>query len=250
MEAKDWDKISKEYHEYIISPFQKGVVNPLFRKLKSIKSRQDKVIADIGCGRGEIGDKLGGLFKEVHLIDFSPAMIDIAKKQNKAKNIKYHIADIRELSKFNNMFDAVIAVNSVIMPSIADLKKAFSSIHATLKQDGVFFGIFPSMESITYQAFLILEQQVDRFDDEEKAVTNAKRLLERGKYSFVKGVYEDQGEAQKFYYDFELKIRLQDAGFKKVRISKVLYPWGRATGDFKDFPGRPKMWDWFVSAVK
>lgn len=253
MKAKDWDDLSEDYHDVVISPFQEGVINPMFRHLENIEDPKTKVIADIGCGRGEIGKKLCSMFKEVYMLDFSPGMIEVAKsnsKSTKPDNMNFMVKDMRDLSEFNEKFDVVIAVNSVIMPCIADVKKSLKSIYDTLKPGGNMYGIFPSMSSIAYQAFLALDNELSKGKDEKMAVANAKRLIERRKYNFVKGTYNDDGQEQKFYWWFELKIRLQEAGFKDIKMSKVLYPWGEQTGDFLDFPGRPKMWDWFISAKK
>ncbi len=269
MKAGDWNKIAREYHKYIISPFQKGVSNPLLSKLKKIKNSQNKIIADIGCGRGDTLKFLSSNFKEVYAIDFSKEMIAIAKEKNsfceqnisskqnifskqdissKQSNIQYYVKDMKNLSNFKNRFDVIISVNSIIMPSIKDIKKSLREIHHSLKRNGEFYGIFPSMDSILYESFLIFEEQFKKIKNEKKALKKTRRILERNKYDFIKGTYNDQGEEQKFYYDFEIKLRLQEAGFKEITISKVLYPWGECTGDFIDFPGKPKMWDWFVSA--
>lgn len=250
MEQKEWNKIAKEYHDYVISPFQEGVINPLLSRLKTIVHSDSKVIGDIGCGRGEILDILASKFKQVYAMDFSPEMIKIAKGNNKASNIKYFVKDMRKLEGFKEKFDVAISVNSVLMPKIKDVKKALSSIYETIKPDGVFFGIFPSMDSILYQGFLIFEGQLKIEKNEKKAISKTKRIMEKSKYNFINGTYTDDNQTQKFYYDFELKTRLKDAGFKNIKLSKVLYPWGKATGDFEDFPGKPKMWDWFVSAEK
>jgi 2-polyprenyl-3-methyl-5-hydroxy-6-metoxy-1,4-benzoquinol methylase len=250
MRPRDWNLLAKNYHKEIISPFQKGVKNSLFRELEKVKYSRNKIIADIGCGRGEILDILASRFKKVYAIDFSPVMINIAKKLSRRKNIEYVVKDMRHLSAFKNKFDVVVSINSVMMPEIKDVKKALRSIHSSLKKDGIFLGIFPSMDSILYQGFLILEEQIEKYGDEKRAIKNTKRILERKKYNFIKGTYNDEGKIQKFYYDFELKIRLRDVGFRNIVLSKVLYPWGTEISDFIDFPGKPKMWDWFVVARK
>lgn len=59
-----------------------------------------------------------------------------------------------------------------------------------------------------------------------------------------------KGWRQKFYYDFELKVRLKNAGFRSIRFSRVFYPWQEGISDYAMFKGRPKMRDWFVSAEK
>ncbi len=250
MKPSDWDALVDEYHKHIISPFQPGVKNPLFRKLGAIKNKEKKTVADIGCGRGCILDRLAKQFKKVYAIDFSSKMIKTAKQRNVSKNIAYVKKDMRNLSAYYKKFDVVIAINSVLLPKIKDVKRSLLSIQGTLKKGGKFFGIFPSMNAVLYQGFLILEDQLKKHKEEKIALEETKRILERKKYGFIKGIYDDDGEMQKFYYDFALEIRLRDAGFKNIKISKVKYPWGTATGDYEDFPGMPEMWDWFVEAER
>ena len=250
MNRREWDKRAKNYHEEIISPFQTGVKNPLFKKLKGVRCKRRKVIADIGCGRGEILDLLAADFKKVYAIDFSPEMLRIAERRNTRKNIEFVLEDMKNLDRFEGMFDVVITANSVLFPDIRSIKRSLASINCTMKSGGALFGIFPSMGSILYQGFLIMDEQVRKLNDEERAMTRTKRVLERRKYNFVKGVYDDDGCKQKFYYNFELKARLKNAGFRNVKLSKVLYPWKEGISDYQMFKGRPKMWDWFVAARK
>ncbi|MBU2634419.1 MAG: class I SAM-dependent methyltransferase [Nanoarchaeota archaeon] len=246
MKSKEWDKIAKNYHEEVISPFQEGVKNPLFNELNKIKNCNNKIIADVGCGRGEILNQLASKFKEVYAIDFSPEMIKIAKENCSKKNVNFFIMDMKNLD-FKNKFDVILSINSLLMPKIVDVKKALNSMYSSLKDKGKFYGVFPSMNAILYQGFLILEDQI-KDNDEEIALKNTKKILERSKYNFVNGTYNDNEEVQKFYYDFEIKLRLKDSGFRNLVLSKVLYPWGVNISDYEDFPGRPEMWDWFVSA--
>ena len=250
MKPKKWDKISENYHDIIISPFQKGVKNPLFNKIERIGGTKDKTVMDAGCGTGELLGVLSSKFKKVYAIDFSSKMIEKAKESNKEDNIEFSIEDLRNLSKFENTCDVIISVNSILGPKVKDTNLALRSIYTTLKENGIFFGIFPSMESIIYHGFLIFEKNLEIEKDEEKALTKAKKIMERNKYDLIKGTYTDDDGEQKFYYRFELKLRMKETGFRDIKISKVLYPWGKATGDFDDFPGKPKMWDWFVTAYK
>ncbi|MFH1623379.1 MAG: class I SAM-dependent methyltransferase [Candidatus Aenigmatarchaeota archaeon] len=250
MRPLEWDRIAEDYHSEVISPFQRGVVNPLFSKLDAVKAAKRKTVADIGCGRGEILDSLAEKFRMVYAIDFSPRMIRFAKRNSSMPNIRFFVTDMRDLSGFGKRFDVAITANSILPPKVRDVERSLKSVHGTLKEGGVFYGIFPSMGSILYQAFLIFDDRVHRADNERKALIATKRLMERRKYNFIKGTFEHEGMAQKLYYDFELKIRLRKAGFKNVTLSKVLYPWDEGISDFVQFPGMPRMWDWFVSARK
>ncbi|PIN75108.1 hypothetical protein COV18_05135 [Candidatus Woesearchaeota archaeon CG10_big_fil_rev_8_21_14_0_10_37_12] len=250
MKPKDWDKIAKIYHEEIVSPLRKGVNNPLFRKLNKIPDKKNKTIADIGCGRGEILDKLAKQFKHVYAFDFSPEMIKEAKKINSAKNITYGVNSFSQLDKYKQKFDVVLAINSVLGPTITDVKTALEALHSVLKPNGKFFGIFPSMDAVLYQGMLILDSQIAEEKDEQKARKKTKQLLEEKQHDFVKATYTYEGTVQKFYYGFELDVRLKDAGFKNITLSKVYYPWGRDVSGYIAFSGKPKMWDWFVEGTK
>ncbi|MDD5332086.1 MAG: methyltransferase domain-containing protein [Candidatus Nanoarchaeia archaeon] len=251
MEPDAWDKYAENYHDEISSPLREGVKNPLLRELDKIENAKDKIIADIGCGRGEILDILATKFKKVIAMDFSPAMIEVAKKHVSKENVEFYVRDMRELSEFKESFDVIVTVNSVLMPDIRDIKKALNSINDCLKKDGLFYGIFPAMDSILYQGFLIFEEQLKKYDDEKRALKRAKRIIEKRNYDFIKGIYTEGENSQKFYYDFELKLRLKDAGFKYILLSRVLYSWPlNDLGESICFPGKPPVWDWFVSAKK
>jgi ubiquinone/menaquinone biosynthesis C-methylase UbiE len=245
MNAKEWDKLSSDYHEYIVSPLYKGVKNPIFQELKKIGS--NCVVADIGCGRGELVPALSKQFKFVHAFDFSSKMIEHAKKNNSFSNVKYYVKDMKKLNLHKTKFDLALSINSILMPNEKDIKASMKSIYQILKKKGRFMAVFPSMESILYQAYLIHEKQLKK-NNPIKAMKKAKKILEHDKYNFVNAVYNDSGECQKFYYNFELDLRLTDIGFKNIKISKVLYPWG--ISDYEDFESRPKMWDWFVDCTK
>jgi len=250
MDAKQWDRIAGCYHAEIVSPFTKGIVNPIFEHLDRIKS-SEKIVADLGTGTGPLLGFLSERFKEVHAIDFSQKMIKAAKQNNRQNNIIFTVTDLRDLSDYKNKFDVCCACNSVILPSIVDVKKIFSEIYASIKPSGVFLGIFPSMESVLYNGTLVLHREIDNCDDEQKAIRKAERISDIKDYKFLQGIYKNRpGELQKFYYKFGLKYILKKEGFKDVSIEKVLYPWRDDVSDFENFPKEEPMWDWFVSCRK
>lgn len=238
MNAKNWDKYASSYHEFIICPFDKGVKNPLLNSIKKLK--KNLVVADLGCGLGYLLPFLN--FKKVYAIDFSKEMLKEAKKKA-GKNVILKQADLRKLPKME--LDVAIAVNSVLGPKIEDVNLVLEQIHKSLKTNGKFFGIFPSMESVIHNSMLVYERE-KKNNSIKKAMTRTKRIVENSKYCYIRGIYDD-GEKQKFFYRFELENRLKEAGFSKIKIGKVEYPWGKH-GEYETFKGKPKMWDWFVEA--
>jgi len=253
MEKKEWDSYAdaEDYHSTIISPFQEGVVNPIFSDIEQINEAHEKTAADIGTGRGDFLPFLAEKFKHVHAIDFSKKMLERAKEKHSGhSNITFRQHDIRKLTSLNLNLDIAVAVNSVLHPCFEDVNKSFREIHSSLNKGGMFIGIFPSMEAVLHHSMLVYEREYRKHKDEKKALANTRRIVEKSKYNFITASYEDDGEKQKFYYRFELDNRLRQAGFKDVTFKKVEYPWGEQSGDYEAFHGRPGIWDWYVAARK
>ncbi|MFA6088802.1 MAG: methyltransferase domain-containing protein [Candidatus Woesearchaeota archaeon] len=251
MENKEWDRYAKKYHDCVISPFQKSVENPIFNDIKRISGKKKLIIADIGCGIGDFLPFLSKNFKKVIAVDFSKEMLKCSEKKNtKLKNITYLQADTRQLSKLKLNVDVAISVNSIILPSLKDNQKSLKEIHKSINKNGIYIGIFPSMESLLYNFSLVYEREWKKYENEEKAMKKTKKIVEYHKYNVISCVFDDDGEKQRLFYEFELKEMLKVAGFRNIEFKKVFYPWRCDVSGFEDFPGRDRMWDWYVICRK
>ena len=67
-------------------------------------------------------------------------------------------------------------------------------------------------------------------------------------YDFAFGRFKFQGLRQKFWFPFEVEHRLGKAGFRGVRLKKVLYPWDDALAGSAELSSFPPSWDWFFQA--
>jgi 2-polyprenyl-3-methyl-5-hydroxy-6-metoxy-1,4-benzoquinol methylase len=248
MNKKRWDSLAKEYHEFIISPFQKGVKNPLLEELKKIDNKKEKTIGEFGCGRLELGEFLSKNFKKVYAFDFSKKMIEEAKRQNKFSNIDIEEKDMTRV-KFPNKFDIIISINSIIMPSLNDIKKCLKNIYKSLKKEGKFFLIIPSMESIIYEGMLVLNKELNK-RTEKGAKVSTKKIIENKKYDYLLGHYKDGQDTQKFFYYHEILYLLEKTKFKEIKFQKVEYPWKKKISDYEQFPNEKPLWDWFISCKK
>lgn len=251
MENEKWDLYAGEYHDNIISPFQDNVQNPLKTEIE-IKDTKELTVADIGCGIGDLVPFLSEQFRHVYAIDFSQKMLEKTQERHAAlTNVTFRQADMRELTSLGVTFDVAVAVNSVLLPNPLDVQRSFEQIHASINPGGLFLGIFPAMESVLYNASLVYDRELKKWGDEEKAMKETRRIVEGKKFNFITATFEDKkDEKQKFYYEFELRNRLSQAGFKNIEFKKVLYPWGKESGGYEDFFGMPEMWDWYVTARK
>src|SRR5262245_8142594 len=244
MDAQAWDRIAGAYFDEISTPFQAEVVNPLLDYLDRLPGRQDLSVADLGCGLGGLLPFLAERFKTVVAVDFSPNMLQAAQASCVHENVRFCRQSLTDLSDFQEQFDVVVAVNSVLAPSLDVVDQILREMASTLRPGGVLAGIFPSMESVLYEVGLILDWERERTGNEEQALRRAQRKAKRSCYDFIAGLYTEGEDRQKFYYSFELRRRLQKAGFRGLQFGKVLYPWHKE--EAVRFSDEPRRWDWFV----
>jgi SAM-dependent methyltransferase len=247
MAARDWDRLAADYFGAVVSPFSTGVPRPLLRALDAVPGARAKTAGDLGCGIGTLLPTLAARFRRVLAVDFSPAMLARARAACPGDRISVHRADLADLRAFRGRLDVAVTVNAVLTPHPERLDRIFDGLRAVLRPGGVLLGIFPAMEPVLYQGFLIHERERRAYEP-GRARIRTSRILERAKYDFVHGTYRDGARAQKFFYGFELRHRLRRAGFRRVRLGRVTYPWGEAVGGYESFPGEPPMWDWLVRA--
>jgi hypothetical protein len=68
-------------------------------------------------------------------------------------------------------------------------------------------------------------------------------------FDFEFGEFRYRGLQQHFWQPFEVPYRLRRAGFRRVRLKKVLLSWEQcACGN--DLASHPPPWDWFFQAEK
>lgn len=248
MDAQAWDQLADVYFEEISTPFQAEVKNPLLDYLNALPGREAMTVADLGCGIGNLLPFLSDRFKRVVAVDFSSKMLRSAQLNCPQGNIEFCRQSLTDLSVFRGQFDLAVTVNSVLAPSLGTVDQILREIAASLKPAGLLAGIFPSMESVLYESILILDRERQQSRNEEEALRRTQRKVRRSRYDFIAGFYTEGENRQKFYYSFELRRRLQKAGFRGIQFGKVLYPWYEEDGS-EAFEGEPKLWDWFVRAA-
>ena len=251
MNIQDWGEISGKYYEEILSPIKNSKKNPLLGDIKRIKNKKNKSVIDLGCGIGELEEFLSKYFKEVIGIDFSKRMILQSKEKNKSlKNVKFYLRDISNLKEFHNKFDLAVSINSIIPSDINKVDKIFREANNVLKNKGKLICILPAMEVFIYQSLIIAKNEAEKNKNIKNIEKKIKKLIKEKEHNFLLGITDFEGK-QKNYYSFEILWRLKKAGFKKIKIKKVLYSWK----EFADagqgyFPKEELPWDWYVICEK
>jgi len=137
--VKQFDDWSDEYDEGIWSLY----FNRSYRKSIEVVLRDIKGntrILDIGCGTGGLEQHLNKSIAEkveVHGIDISPNMIEIAKAKNQfSKNISFSVATVQKIPFPNDYFDIVFCLNS--FHHYHNQQHALSEIERVMNKKGKF----------------------------------------------------------------------------------------------------------------
>ena len=113
-------------------------VNYILKLLKKYKLHSGDIL-ELGCGTGKHATYLSNFGFNLHGIDFSESMIDIANSQSKLENTTFEIGDVRTY-RVDRLFDVVISLFHVAsyQSSNSDLQDMFLTASSHLIPGGIF----------------------------------------------------------------------------------------------------------------
>ena len=85
---------------------------------------------EVGCGEGELAERLAAIVLDVVAIDQSPRMVELTR----ARGVDARVADVQELPFPDDSFDAVLA--AWMLYHVADLDRGLSEIGRVLRPGG------------------------------------------------------------------------------------------------------------------
>ncbi len=243
-----WSRAAQTYEDEFVDPYRADVQSPLMKALWRLGDRARRTVADLGCGIGPLLPFLAEHFHTVHAVDFAEGMLARARERCRGlANVHFLQRSFTDLSCLAGELDVAVAINSLVLPSLPDLEEALRQIRACLKPGGRFLGILPAMDAVHYYTMLVLDRALAAGLPLAAAKRNAAYNAEHELHDFAFGQFRYKGLEQHFWQPFEIRYRLRRAGFRKVRLARVLLSWEQfACGiDLKD---QLPPWDWFVSA--
>ena len=105
--AAYFDKVAGQWDAMRSGYFTEGVRAAAIQKAYL---HPDMTVADVGAGTGFMAEGIAPLVKHVHVLDGSPEMIEVAKKNlEKFKNVEFRVADGLALPIKESSIDAVFA---------------------------------------------------------------------------------------------------------------------------------------------
>jgi 2-polyprenyl-3-methyl-5-hydroxy-6-metoxy-1,4-benzoquinol methylase len=138
-----WDTASKNYDkteerfEYIHKKSRENTKKYL---------EDGDIVLDYGCGTGTTSCELASHVKEIHAIDISSKMIDIAKEKAAVINVEntsFLQTEIFDKRYQNDSFDKILAFN--MLHTVPNPQDVTQRIHELLKPNGLFISITPCL---------------------------------------------------------------------------------------------------------
>lgn len=133
--------------------------------IQHLRERELSSLLDVGCGTGNEMLKFKEEGFNVTGIDLSPFHVQICRD----RGLVVEVMDFYEMTFFDQTFDSVLAMSSLLHVPKKNLQIVIKEIHRCLKKDGLLFlgmfkgfydGIMPSMDNkyiALYQAKELIE---------------------------------------------------------------------------------------------
>lgn len=134
--SKNYDK-TEERFEYIHSRSRENTKKFL---------KDNDIVLDYGCGTGTAACQFSSHVKEVHAIDISSKMIEIAREKTSAaniENISFEQSDIFDSKYAKESYDVILAFN--MLHTVPDPQGVVQRINELLKPEGLFISVTPCL---------------------------------------------------------------------------------------------------------
>lgn len=194
---KFWDRAANTYDQEEKKDEQTTL--KIIEKTKKYLKISD-VVLDYGCGTGTIDIEIAGHVNEIHAIDISSKMIDLAKRktdERKIENIDYAQTTIHDERFKKESFDVILAFT--ILHLVEDLPEVIRRISEILKPGGLFISVTPCMgEKRLLSTVLSLGSKIGlipsiksfKFPELENSIANRKlRIIETERLHHSSPIY-------------------------------------------------------------
>jgi SAM-dependent methyltransferase len=111
-------------------------------KMLSGHLRPEMTVLELGCGTGYFTSELVRSGAEIVAIDVSPDLLQLARAQHSAPNVRYELQNAYAMSYPDASFDSV--VGSSVLHHL-EIQPALREIHRVLKPSGTIFFTEPNM---------------------------------------------------------------------------------------------------------
>lgn len=125
-----YDKTAKEYDEWANSYNMRSA----YEQFKEYMGTTEGMIIDVGSGTGRDARALTEMGYDVHGVDLSDNMLELAKI--KARNATFHKMDFRDLDFHDNTFDGFWANASLFLVVRPELEESIKELYRVTRRGG------------------------------------------------------------------------------------------------------------------
>lgn len=242
-----WDGFDGNYEETVISVFENR--NELIKLLECMPNKNEKTIADFGCGVGNAVPYLLE-FRKIYQIDFSENMLLKSKTRHEClENIEFLLGD-NESTKLKEKVDVIIGINSVFPLRYEDFNIAIKNFIENTKENGEIILVMASFEFHTFRYHLDADYLFSKKEN-PMAVKNYLLGKQRSEnYNPFGNVISPFKTIQKKWLKEEILFRLRGFNFSSVKIQKLKLTWNSRQYKNLDFTCYPRPWQWLVKIKK
>lgn len=141
--AEFWDKRAQQYEDAVKKhnvPYEKTI-----DRTTALLGASDRVL-DFGCGTGEFSVDLAPQVREVHGIDTSAKMIDLARKKardRKLDNCRFDQADVDDPDLRSQSYSSVLAFS--VLHLVRNAPKTLARVNELLATNGLLISETPCL---------------------------------------------------------------------------------------------------------
>ncbi len=243
-----WNSIAAKYEDEIFDVF-KSDKNKVLPKYFKKHANAGHTAIDFGCGIGKAFPYLAPAFAKVLAIDISAECINIAR-QRPHNNIKFMRADLSKSNFHFPLADFAFCCNVIMLPEVEKDFMMIQNIGKSLKKGGNALIVVPSMESIFYSSWRLMDWYKREGVASEDIPNSEMDYFKAGKRDIIQGIMYIDGVPTKHYSEPEIQVLFAKAGFEVTAVEKLEYHWNTEFAKPPLWMREPYPWDWLIECRK
>ena len=211
-------------------------------------SNSNDAAIDFGCGMGKAFPYLSPAFKSVLGIDISSELLGLVNLK-KYENVTVKRADLTSRTLVFPPADFVFCCNVIMLPEMARNMAMIQNIHKALVPNGDALIILPSLESVMYSSWQLIELYKRKGVKPEK-IPASEFSYYKGLRDILQGIIYIDKVPTKHYSEPEIKVIFSNAGLMITAIEKLEYKWDTEFDTPPRWMKAPYPWDWMVECKR
>ena len=242
-EKKHWNHIAPTYNIEIFDVFQSDTKKILAKYFKKHANPNHEAI-DFGCGNGKAFSHLAPRFKNVLGLDISHKLLNQAKALPYA-NVNLKQADLTKPLRLAKT-DFIFCCNVAILPEVDSNMVIIKNVEKTLKAGGNALIVIPSLESMIYSAWRLIDWNKKEKVKPEKVDPSEYSGFSGKIIDILQGLVSIEGHTTKHYTQQEIEVVFRRCGLTVSKIERIEYAWNSEFAKPPQWMKEPFPWDWLV----